>query len=461
MMAVAPTNDLVAKLMAGNPQLAAQMQARATAANERTARISSLAQQLDGQASQYGFSWKGNKPADFHQNKMAKILYDKGVRSLSDLGFSKDGKNLINKNTGQVVPYYKDNKMGKDGRAQMGWEAKGKGRTNYYVQADANGNPVFTPKWKSNAPGGIGGFLLKAAPTIAGIVGGPGAAAAAAGLITAGGGGNFGDIVKSAAITGGTSYLGGQANALTQGALKGLNPNMIKALGGAAQGFTQSGLGGAAQGNFSLKDALASGLTAGAASGIQSLLSPQALPAGQAGPTAPGAINTGSSTLDRALTSTAANTVGGVASGQNLGDSLVNSLTRAGSQAAGSQVAGMIPKTGSTWLDNFLQKAGGSLTSTAFAGLINELTGGGAGGTQTASMSGANPNMRPVQQESAGQENMAKFMELANSLQGQQQTAQAPAGSGFDVSRAFEPTRYAQNQQSLPDFLQSSNRNFA
>ena len=456
-MAVA--NDFLANLVKNNPQIAAQIAAK----QERTNGLARLSQQLGGQASQYGFSWKGNRPADHHQLKAAEFLYDKGVRNLSDLGFSEDGKNLINKNTGQVVPFYKNRKMGKDGRAQIGWNASGKGRTNYYVQADAQGNPVFTPSWKSNAPGGIGGFLIKAAPTIAGMVGGPGAAAATAGLITAAGGGNFKDIAKSAAITGGTAYLGGKANALTQGALKGLDPNMVKALGGAAQGFTQSGLGGAAQGNFSLKDALASGLTAGATSGIQSLLSPQALPSGQAGPPAPGAINTGSATLDRALTSAAAGTVGGVASGQNLGDSLVNSLTRAGSQAAGSQVAGMIPETGSTWLDNFLQKAGGSLTSTAFAGLMNELTGGaggGAGGSAAATY-GANPNLRLIQNEAAGQENMAKFMELANSLQAQQQTNQAPASPGFDVSRAFEPTRHAQNQQSLPDFLQSSNRNFA
>lgn len=456
MMAVAPTNDLVAKLMA------AQLQTRATAANERNAGISSLAQQLGRQAAQYGFSWKGNKSADFHQSKMAKILYDKGVRNLSDLGYSKDGKNLINKNTGQIVPWYKDEKMNAKGKAQIGWESKGKGRTNYYVQKDANGNPVFMPQWKSNAPGGIGGFLIKAAPTIAGIVGGPGAAAATAGLITAASGGNFGDIAKSAAITGGTSYLGGQANGLTQGALQGLDPNMIKALGGAAQGFTQSGLGGVAQGNFSLKDALAAGLTTGVTSGIQSLLSPQALPSGQAGPPAPGAINTGSSTLDRALTSAAAGTVGGVASGQNLGDSLVNSLTRAGSQAAGSQVASMIPETGFTWLDNFLQNAGGTLASTATASLINELTGGTGGGqTNAASMYGANPNLMLVQNASTGQDNMAKFMELANSLQEQQRTAQAPTSAGFDVSRAFEPTRYAQNQQSLPDFLQSGRSSFA
>ena len=462
MMAVAPTNDLVAKLMAGNPQLAAQMQARATAANERTAGISSLAQQLGGQASQYGFSWKGNKPADFHQSKMAKILYDKGVRDLSDLGYSKDGKNLINKNTGQIVPWYKDEKMDKKGRAQIGWESGGKGRTNYYVYKDANGNPVFAPKWKSNAPGGVGGFLLKAAPAIAGAVGGPWAAAGVAGLTSAASGDKLGQILKNAGIAGGTSYLGGKANVATQGALKGLDPSVIKALGSAAQGFTQSGLSGAATGNFSLKDALASGLSAGAAGGIQSLLSPQALPAGQAGPVAPGAINTGSSTLDRALTSTAAGTAGRLATGQNLEDSLVNSLTRAGSQAAGSTVAGMMPETGSTWLDNLLKNTGGTLASTAFTGLLNELTGGSAGAPQTtaASMYGANPNMMPMQTASTGQDNMAKFMELANYGQ-DQQTAQAPTSSGFDVSRAFEPTRYAQNQQSLYDLLQSNNQNFA
>jgi hypothetical protein len=123
----------------------------------------------------------------------------------------------------------------------------------------------------------------------------------------------------------------------------------------------------------------------------------------------------------------------------------------------------MMPETGTTWLDNILKNTGGTLASTAFAGLMNELTGGGTqtagGGGNAAATYGANPNLMPVQ--TAGQDNMAKFMELANSLQGQQQTAQAPVSPGFDVSRAFEPTRYAQNQQSLPDFLQSSNRNFA
>jgi hypothetical protein len=439
---------------------AAQQKAKADAAQARNAGISALSQQLGGQAAQYGFSWKGNKAADFHQSKMAGILYDKGVRNLSDLGYSKDGKNLINKNTGQIVPWYKDEKMNKNGRAQIGWEAAGKGRTNYYVHKDANGNPVFAPKWKSNAPGGVGGFLLKAAPAIAGAVGGPWAAAGVAGLTSAASGDKLGQILKNAGIAGGTAYLGGKANLATQGALKGLDPSVIKGLGSAAQGFTQSGLSGAATGNFSLKDALASGLSAGAAGGIQSLLSPQSLPAGQAGPAAPGMVNTGSPTLDRALTSTAAGTAGRVVAGQGVEDALVNSLTRAGSQAAGSQVASMMPETGTTWLDSLLKNAGGNLASTAFTGLLNELT-GGAGGTQTAaSMYGANPNMMPMQTASTGQDNMAKFMELANYGQ-DQQTAQAPASSGFDVSQAFEPTKYAQKQQSLADFLQSGRQSFA
>jgi hypothetical protein len=463
MMAGIDIESLRASMEASNPKLFAQLKAKADAANARTAGVNFLADQLGEQASQYGFSWKvNNRPAKNHQQAMAKILYDKGVRNLSDLGYSEDGKSLINKTNGQIVPWYKDNTMDKNGRAQIGWNSEGKGRTDYYVYKDANGNPVVAPQWKSNAPKGVGGFLLKAAPAIAGAIGGPWAAAGVAGLESAASGDKFGKILKNAGLAGGTSYLGGQANLATQGALQGLDPSVIKALGSAAQGFTQSGLTGAATGNFSLKDALASGLSAGAAGGIQSLLSPQVLPAGQAGPPAPGAINTGSALLDRALTSTAAGTVGGVASGQNLGDSLVNSLTSAGSQAAGSQVAGMMPETGSTWLDNFLKNAGGTLASTAFTGLLNELTGGTyGGGTSPSSTYGANPNLRPIQTESTGQDNMVKFLELANSLQGQQQTAQAPVSPGFDVSRAFEPTRYAQNQQSLPDFLQSSNRNFA
>ena len=66
-MAVA--NDFLAQIMGANPQL----QARAKAAQERTAGLASLSKQLGDQAAGYGFSWKGNKPADFHQSKMAKI----------------------------------------------------------------------------------------------------------------------------------------------------------------------------------------------------------------------------------------------------------------------------------------------------------------------------------------------------------------------------------------------------
>jgi hypothetical protein len=291
------------------------------------------------------------------------------------------------------------------------------------------------------------------------MIGGPGAAAATSGIIGLASGQKFGEALKNAAISGGTAYLGGQANAFTQGALQGLDPTVVRALGGAAQGFTQSGVSGLANGNFDFSDALKSALASGTTAGIQDFLSPR-LPAGQAGPNVQGAINTGSATLDRALTGAASGAAGRVVSGQGIEDALINSLTRAGGQAVGSQVASMIPETGTTWLDNFLQKAGGTMASTAFTGLVNELT-GGAGGAGGASAPAQQANPSVMQTASTGQDNMAKFMELANSLQAQQQSTQTPIGSGFNVSQAFEPTRYAQNQQSLPDFLQSSQASVA
>lgn len=288
MMAVA--NDFLAKMMAGNPQLAAQLQAKAQAKQERTAGLSSLSQQLGGQASGYGFSWKGNKSADHHQNAVAELLYGKGVRSLSDLGFSKDGKQLINKNTGQVVPFYKNRSMGKDGRAQIGWNAAGKGRTNYYVQADAQGNPVFTPKWKSNAPGGVGGFLIKAAPTIAGMVGGPGAAALTQGAIGLASGQKFGEALKGAAITGATSYLGGRFSNFANANLPMIgNAGITNAIADSLGAAGANGLRGLATGQDPFKAAAMGAVYSGVGSGIGGLLSQMP--------------STGNATLDKFLRS--------------------------------------------------------------------------------------------------------------------------------------------------------------
>lgn len=254
-----------------DPRLIAFIQQGQAAAQAREKSIALLAQQLGAQAQQYGFSWKGNKAADFHQGKMAKILYDKGVRNLNDLGYTPDGKNMINKTTGQIVPWYKDNKVDAKGKAQIGWESAGKGRTNYYAHRGPNGVPVFAPEWKSNAPGGFGGFLLKAAPIAAGFIPGvgPWGAAALAGALTAAQGGKIGDILKSAGAAG----LGAQAGALAKGAAGGLGSVGASAAGGAASGATNAGIRGQNIAQGALRGGAMAGLGQGAYEGYKELTS--------------------------------------------------------------------------------------------------------------------------------------------------------------------------------------------
>jgi hypothetical protein len=357
-------------------KIAEQRAAAAEKAKIRNDAVSSLAGQLAQQAAGYGVNWKGNKEAGFHQKQVADLLYGQGITSLDQVVYSKDGRYLMNKDTGQNLKWYKQDKNAKKGNplkneGQIGWSAKGKGRTDYEVQKDAQGNPVFFPKWKSNAPKGIGGLLIKVAPAVAGAFFGPAGAAAASGLISAASGDSFGNVLKNAAISGGTAYLGNKANIATQGALKGLNPNLVKALGMGAQGATQSGVAGLARGNFDLKDVLISGLASGAAGGIQSLLSPQALPSGQAGPPTPGLVNTGYSGLDRAIASTAGGAAKGVISGQDVGSALVNSAANAGGQFVGNQMAGLVPETGNKLLDGFLRNAAKNLSSSAVKGVVS------------------------------------------------------------------------------------------
>lgn len=376
---MADANDFLAKVAATNPSLQAAIaagQAKNQVKQERDAAIASLSRQLGGQAAGYGFSWKGNKSADFHQGKMATILYDKGVRSLSDLGFSKDGKNLINKNTGQVVPYYKDNKMGKDNRAQMGWEAKGKGRTNYFVQRDAQGNPVFTPQWKSNAPGGVGGAILKYAAPVISVVN-PLAGAAVGAALGLAQGQKFGDIAKGAALNYGLSQLGTMGSNFATAHLPmignaGITNFIADSLGGAAAG----GVRGLVTGQNPLKSALTGATTSAVGSGIGQLVGQ--LP------------STGNGILDRYL-------------------------------QAGASVGlkGMINPT----LASIFSGSGGVNAGVA----TQNQTGLPQGGNQGF---GASPTI--------GSGNMANFLQLVNSIP--QPTGPAFAGPQFNVAQAFEPT---------------------
>ncbi len=357
---------------------------KGTAADKQKLINEHVRDQLLAQSKGYGFSWKANKDEIFHATNVANMLTSQGVNDLSLLKYDKKGDlyktsfsdspdggrfpagyNDVGGKTSKINWYKNDD----ENRGQVGWSSAGTGRTNYMVKADAAGNPVFYPDWKSNAPSGIGGFLIQAAPAIAGIVGGPGAAAATAAAIGAASGQSPGDILKGAALSGGTAYLGGAANVATQGALAGLNPDLVAALGGAAQGATQSGAAGIITGNFDLDAILKSASAGGAASGLKSLLTEQ-LPAGQQGPVQPKNI-TGISSIDKLLPGAAANTVGQVVAGRDLGTALTNTAIGAAGNLAAGQVGGALSGlTGIPEIDRLLAGTGAGLTG---AGLTTYL----------------------------------------------------------------------------------------
>lgn len=355
---------------------------KGTAAEKQNLITDHVRDQLLAQSKGYGFNWKANKDEIFHATNVANILTSQGVNDLSLLRY--DSKGDLYKTWFSDTPghgrYYSSSPENKinwyknddENRGQVGWSAAGTGRTNYMVKPDAAGNPVFYPDWKSNAPGGIGGFLLKAAPAIVGIAtGNPWLAAATSAGIGAISGQNPGDILKGAALAGGTSYLGGAANAATQGALAGLDPDLVAALSGAAQGATASGISGIATGNFKLDDILKSALAGGAASGIKSLLTDK-LPAGQQGPTQPSAI-TGIAAIDKVIPGAAGNLAGQVVAGRDLGDALTSTaIGAAGNIAAGQAGAALSGVTGIPEIDKFLAGAGAGLTGAALTTFLKD-----------------------------------------------------------------------------------------
>lgn len=237
----------------------AAMQAKQQADQAAASRITDkLKAQLVAQAAQYGFNWKGNYNADYHTGLVAGDLARQGVTDLSQLGYSKDGNYLVDKTTGKQLSWYKSASHPNEGplanKGQIGWGAKGQGRTNYMVKPDAAGNPVFYPQWKSNAPTGVGGFLLDIAPAVVGAWN-PLAGAALSATEGALGGQSIGDIIKGA----GTSYLASLAGGKV-GNLAGDAGSYANAL---ARGATTGGIGAGLSGQDILSGALKGGAVAG------------------------------------------------------------------------------------------------------------------------------------------------------------------------------------------------------
>jgi hypothetical protein len=262
------------QMLALNPQFIEKIRVAVAAIKARNQTISKLSQQLQAQSQQYGFSWKGNKAASVHAGNVATMLADQGLTDLNQLGYSKDGNYLMNKATGKNLKWYKQDKHPKNplqNKGQLGWSAQGKGRTNYMVQRDANGNPILFPNWKSNAPKGVGGFVLKAAPIAAGFIPGVGplGAAALAGGLTAAQGGKIGDILKSAGAAG----LGSAAGGFVKGAAGGLGKIGAAAAGGAASGATSSAFRGQNIAQGALRGGAMAGLGQGAYEGYKELTS--------------------------------------------------------------------------------------------------------------------------------------------------------------------------------------------
>lgn len=353
----------------GNPNRQVLSNAN-TAAQQLIA--SHLQSQLNNQASRYGFGWKGNKDAAYHTGLVAGQLSSQGIEDLSQLGYSKDQNYLINKETGKQLDWYKSAKHPNEGplanRGQLGWGAKGVGRTNYMVKADAAGNPVIFPEWKSNAPTGLGGFLVDIAPAIAGYFGGPLGAAAMSGLEGAIGGQDLGSIIKGAGInaiaSGVSPYVSNLANAsLPMLGTAGITNAVADAVGGAAAGGVGSALSG--QG---LSGVIPGALAAGVSSGVNSL--GQSVSGGlqQAG-LSPNLSNTATQIGAGGLSNL-------ITSGGNL-DAALAGVTNSAIGAAGQAVAGNLPNTGNA----FANKLASGVTNAGVTMGLNNLINGSSSST--------------------------------------------------------------------------------
>lgn len=315
---------------------------------------SSLYNEILNQGKQYGVNWTGNVDAAFHAGNVANLLANAGVTSLKDVAYSPDGRSLINKATGQVVPWNK----GEVG--ELGFAAKGKGNTEYKVKPDSSGAPVFFPNWGPSGFGEMSGAfktLVSAVPAALSVVN-PVAGAIASGGLTVAKGGDVFDALTSA----GLSYAGGKiapeiSNLATKSLPMIVNPTITNAvadaLGGAAIGGTKAAVTG--------QDILSGAGTGALGSAIGSVANAVA---GQV----PSNV-TGVPIVDRNLAALAGGTTAGVLKGSDPLDALLGAvLPTAGKEISGA-VTSAIPDTGISYVDSLVNAAVGAGTKIG----LNEL----------------------------------------------------------------------------------------
>jgi hypothetical protein len=343
--------------------------------------------QLQQQAAAGKINWN---PSDL--DVLAGSLVRGGLTDFKNAGYNKAGQ-LIDTSTGSPVmlganvsnagaaPVNSTTSKGAAATDNFGYTPVKGGITQFTMQKDANGNPVFVPKFVSKQADGLVGFAMDVAPAVAGYFGGPLGAAIASGMSSTARTGDVLGGLKNAALGYAGGELGNLAGGATQGATAGmgLGSSANAALKAAASGATQTAVRGVGNGNFNLGDIALGGLAAGTSAGISNLLSPTQLPAGQAGPAAPSPYSTGVASLDKYLPGVIGRTTGAAISGQDIGTALTNNVIGAAGNYAGQQVGSALGGlTGSNTLDGLISSIGGNLTGQALTDYLHGILPPGA-----------------------------------------------------------------------------------
>jgi len=326
------------------------------AQDKRDKLTGSLMSELMSQGKAYGVDWNGNVDAAFHAGNVAGLLADAGVTSLKNVQYSADGKSLIDKTTGKVVPWRK----GEQG--EIGFAAKGGGNTEYKVKQDAQGNPVFFPNWGPSGMAEMSPFFrtaISALPAALSVVNPVLGAVASGGLTAAQGGDLFDSLVSAGLSYGGAKIAPNVSNFATANLPMIGNATLTNAIADAIGGAASGGVNSAVRGKDILEGmgtgALGSAIGS-VASGVASEV-PKDL--------------TGIPIVDRNLANLAAGTTSGVLKGNGLVDALLGAAVPIAGKEITGAVTDAIPNTGNEYVDNLINSTVGFGTNLGLKDLVS------------------------------------------------------------------------------------------